>query len=486
MLPQDLPEYFQVSDFAFDNYRLSDHCVDTGLLDLNLCTADVTRTIYGYLSCNQGNAFADSTVMVSNIGQPLEVRMDCTNILQLRVRKSEFGDKAAETMRLFAYLIQDFAKTLFPVTHQNLYAVLSDGADTEQISRVLTSGSDAALEDMVCCLVPRLKNPPEDDPDHISLYIVEFSCVEFGMVQMLFSRYQNLLLMMREYLSWYLAPESSAEYAGVQGRYLHFGSGRVPEVLAPEILLDFLRKLAPEVQKAADPVQLEIDMDVPPCSFCERPSIFPVVFSDGRRMCAHCKDHQLTQKAEIKSLFTETLRYITEGYAISLPRNLHVRFQSADATRRATGETSGGRVLGFYNTRTRQLWLEARGPKIAIQSTLIHELTHAWQFHDPDFRNNLQKVLRKYPKEKRNEIELRLLEGHAAFMEVHTMHKLNEEAYSERLHASYMRRTDVYGIGYRMLHDYILAQGEQGSHMTPYKAMQALLQDILNGDVELT
>ena len=486
VLPQDLPEYFQVSDFTFDNYRLSDHCVDTGLLDLNLCTADVTRTIYGYLSCDRGNAFANSTVMVSNIGQPLEVRMDCVNILQLRVRRSEFGDKAAQTMRLFAYLIKDFAKTLFPVTHQNLYAVLSDGADPEQISRVLASGSDASLEDMVCCLIPRLRNTPADDPEHISLYIVEYSCVEFGMVQMLFSRYQNLLLMMREYLSWYLTPESSAEYAEVQGRYLHFGSGSVPEVLAPEILLDFLRKLAPEVPKAADPVQVDIDMDVPPCSFCERPSIFPVVFSDGRRMCAHCKDHQLTQKAEIKSLFAETVRYMTEGYSISLPRNLHVRFQSADAIRKATGETSGGRVLGFYNTRTRQLWLEARGPKIAIQSTLIHELTHAWQFHDPTFRSNLQKVLRKYPKDRQEQIRLRLLEGHAAFMEVHTMRKINEEAYSERLHASYMRRSDVYGIGYRMLHSYILEQGELGSHMTPYKAMQALLQDILNGDVEIT
>ena len=106
--------------------------------------------------------------------------------------------------------------------------------------------------------------------------------------------------------------------------------------------------------------------------------------------------------------------------------------------------------------------------------------------HDPTFRSNLQKVLRKYPKDQQEQIRLRLLEGHAAFMEVHTMRKINEEAYSERLHASYMRRSDVYGIGYRMLHSYILEQGELGSHMTPYKAMQALLQDILNGDVEIT
>ena len=113
----------------------------------------------------------------------------------------------------------------------------------------------------------------------------------------------------------------------------------------------------------------------------------------------------------------------------------------------------------------------------------IGEIT--WQFHDPDFSGNLQKVLRKFPKNDQDRIRLQILEGHAAFMEVHTMGKLNEEAYSQRLHDSYMTREDVYGVGYRMLRSYILAQGEQGSYMTPFKAMNKLLEEILNGTVEI-
>lgn len=485
VLPQDLPDYFQICDFTFDNYRLVDRCVDTGLLDMNLCTADVTRSIYGYLSCNQGNAFAGSSLITNNIGRTIHTQLDGVNILELNVRRSEFGDKAVEAMRLFAYLLKDFAKTLFPETHQNLYAVLSVGTEDTLYERIFTSGSGAVLEDLVTGLVPTVRNCPVSDPDLITVYIVEYSCVEFGMVQMLYNRYQNILLMMREYLSWYLSPGSGSKKPSTQGKYLHFGSAAVPGVLAPEELLAFCRKLAPEVREVKEPVQVDVDVNAPLCSFCQRPSIFPVKLSDGRIMCAHCKDHQLTQQEEIKSLFTETFRYLMETYSITLPKNLHVRFQSADAIRQATGDVSGGRVLGFYNHRLRQLWLEARGPKIAMHSTLIHELTHAWQFHDPDFSGNLQRVLRKYPKKDQDRIRLQILEGHAAFMEVHTMGKLNEEAYAQRLHDSYMTREDVYGVGYRMLRDYILAQGEQGTYMTPFKAMNKLLEEILNGTVEL-
>lgn len=485
VLPQDLPEYFQISDFEFENYRLVDRCVDTGQLDLNLCTADAVRNIYGYLSCNRGNAFGSSnSLLTNNIGQPIRTRQDGVNILELRVRKEEFGDRAVEAMRLFAYLLKDFAKTLFPVTHQNLYAVLSEGWDDDLVSRVISSGSLANTDDLVRCLVPPVKEPPATDPDFITVYVVEYSCVEFGMVQMIYDRYQNILLMMREYLTWYLGSDAPGKDA-MQGRYLHFGTDGIPGVLAAEALLNFCRKLAPEVQEADAPVQVNVDVNAPLCSFCQRPSIFPVKLSDDRIMCAHCKDHQLTQKDEIKSLFAETFRYLMETYSITLPKNLHVRFQSAEAIRQATGVDKGGRVLGFYNHRLRQLWLEARGPKIAMHSTLIHELTHAWQFHDPDFSGNLPRVLRKYPKKDQDRIRLQILEGHAAFMEVHTMEKLHEEAYSQRLHESYMTREDVYGVGYRMLRDYILAQGEEGSYMTPFKAMNLLLEGILNGTVEL-
>ena len=66
-----------------------------------------------------------------------------------------------------------------------------------------------------------------------------------------------------------------------------------------------------------------------------------------------------------------------------------------------------------------------------------------------------------------------------------TMRRLNEEAYADRLHAISMQRSDVYGVGYRLLREYILEKNDLGSHMTPFSSMNQLLDDILNGTVTL-
>ena len=486
ILPVNIPEYHQISEFVFADYHRTDCCVDTGIVDMNLCTANVTRRIYGYWSCSGGNDFARTDVQLSSQAMPVETVMDGVKILELNIRRSELGDNAAEAVRLLAYLMKDFAKTLFPVTHQNLFVITGE-EDDALIPRVMEQGSRACLNDMVRSLIPRVTNPPAGrNSDCITIYAVEASCIEYGMVQMLSSRWRQVLLMVREYLAWYL--ESGAEDGdtpAIRGSYLHFGSDVVPSVFAPEALLALCRKIALEDAPVADPVEIALDVDVPLCTFCGRPSMFSTKLGDGRLMCAHCRDHQLTQRDEIKTLFMETVRYLKEGYSISLPTNLHIRFQSADAIARATGGCEGGRILGFYNAGNHQLWLEASGPRITMQSTLIHELTHAWQHHDPDFSQKMPLVLRKFPKKDRNRIRLLLVEGHAVYMEIETMRKMHEEAYADRIHAASMARNDEYGIGYRMLRGYIAEQGSLGSYMTPFRAMIQLLQDIIDGKVNI-
>ena len=368
----------------------------------------------------------------------------------------------------------------------------------EALERVLEKGRDAGLEDIVCTLVPLVTEAPEAREDFISIFCVEFSCIEFGMVQMLYSRFRSILLMLREYLGWYLdsadpaAPQAQTD-AGTQtdpdpaprvrGSYLHFGADAIPASIDPAGLLAMCRSLMLEesCNDITAPVDVKLDVDIPRCTFCGRHTMYPVTLSDGRKMCGHCKDHQLTQQEEIRSMYRDTLRYLEDGYGISLPSNLHIRFQSADAIRRATGGCEDGRILGFYNSGNHMLWLEARGPRIAMQSTLIHELTHAWQYHEPEFSQRFQRVLRKFPRRERNRIRLQLLEGHAVYMEIETMRRMHEDSFADRMHLISMTRQDEYGVGYRMLRDYINDQAQLGSYMTPFKAMIQLLQDILDG-----
>ena len=503
ILPQDLPQYHQISRFSFCDLRPREEEIDDKILRLKLYTGDVTREIFGYWSCTGGNTFASSGLYLNSFAEPMRVTADDVSILQIRIDRSALGDHPVEAARLLAYLVKDFAKTLFPKTHQNLFAVMGQ-EDPEVISRVLEKGRDAELNDIVASLVPGVADPAADEDEFVHIYVIEASCIEFGMVQMIHSRFRSILLMIREYLSWYLAtgqvavaetPEQDTAatekqpqdttVTAVLGRYLHFGAGAIPTAINPQALLELCRSIVLEQEDDEDgqPVQVKLDTDIPRCTFCGRQSMYPVDLSDGRQMCGHCKDHQLTQQEEIRSMYHDTVRYLKEGYSIALPSNLHIRFQSADAIRRATGGCEDGRILGFYNSGNHMLWLEARGPRIAMQSTLIHELTHAWQHHDPEFSERLQRVLRKYPRRERNRIRLQIQEGHAVYMEIETMRRMHEDAFAERMHDISMVRDDEYGIGYRMLRGYIDDQSQLGSYMTPFKSMIQLLQDILDGKV---
>ena len=214
------------------------------------------------------------------------------------------------------------------------------------------------------------------------------------------------------------------------------------------------------------------------CSFCHRVSLFMEEMEDGRYICHDCKDHQLSQKDEIRQLYADTVRLLETGYGISVRKNLHVYFKSAEDIRKALGDDgSGGRCLGFYYDRKKQLWLESQGPRIAMQATLFHELTHSWQ-HDV---LPLKKLRRALPKAERNRLMLLLMEGHAMYVEIDAMRRLKEFEYADRLHEETWNRKDEYGVGYHLLYDRIRSKGEEGSHMNAFAAMRELVDDIIEG-----
>ena len=490
--PQDISSYYQITDFNFSDYQCIDNCVDYGYLDLNICTADVTRNIYGYWSGNQGTNFVNSgNIQVNDLqeidGGYQQMHFDKVNILELNFRRSIFGDKAEEAVQLCAFILNDLFKTLFPMTYQNLFAAVSRPNDPDLIRRVLSQGEDAKLEDIVSSMIPGVDRCCQQD-DFITLYVVEFSAIEYGMVQMLYSRFKQVLQIIQEYLRWYIndykrptEDDPSYHMHCYQGTYLHFGADEVPAVFDLEALLQLCDKLLPKTEEPPPIVEPDISDITQCCTFCGRQSLFTVELEDHRRMCSHCKDHQLTQKDEIKSMFADIYRFMQEGYGINLRKNIHVRFQSASAIAKETGGVTGGRILGFYNFGNHQLWLEARGPRVAMQSTLIHELTHAWQQVNLD----MKQLLNRFPVTERDRLRLLLMEGHAVYVEIETMRKKNEEAYADRLQAITLQRDDEYGQGYRLLYDYIKSKEDEGSHMNPFTAMQQLVQEIIDGKVTI-
>lgn len=517
--PSELPEYYPVSDFYLRNYHIIEECTDYRLVDINVCEAEAYRTIYGYASCSCGNdLFTTENYSFHRInagtGVGDSMAMSKVPIFEINILRETFGTTESEqneiaqkAVNLFAVMLNGLFRTLFPDTWQNLYVFPEVGFDDELIKRVMDDANETAFNDAVSAIIPRVEvtyqktsstsedsvERKERDKRYIRLYILEFSCVEYGMVQTIRNNFNNIINQIYEYLTWYIASNKALSESDdnsltriVSGKYLYFGANTYPDIFAADELLTVLKRILRTTEQEQivepDPIEPYIEPDDSKCicSFCNREIIFAWQLSDGRCMCHHCHDHQKTQKDEIKKLFKETVTMLEGHYKnLELPKNINVRFQSADAIRKVAGGSDDGRIVGFYNHSKRQLWIEARGPSVAMQSTIIHELTHAWQ-HKALPLNDLAKALPKTTRDKQITI---LLEGHAVYVELDAMDGMGEGAYAARLKKEYENRDDVYGYGYKFVSEYITKQRIQGSYVTPFSAMQSLVDDVINKEV---
>ena len=486
-------DYYIISDFVLSDYTVIDNCMDSPVIDFNICRADAERLVYGYLSSSRGNDFSRSnkpTVnCISNSGVDFQsVRMKDVSILEINIRNDSLGGSpeiAKKAIRLLCVLLNGLFRTLFPETHQNLIAAPDFPIDRDTVSRVMKNSTDCTTEDLICISVPRVSSDGEKtDNGYSRIYIIEFSCLEFGMVEQLYLERNKILNQIYEYLNWYLASCSSAAGSGdgfISGKYLHFGLDSIPDVFAPEELLQMLSEVTGMDEEEVfepDPV----DSYVRPveqkmvCSFCGREVVFSWMLSDGRCMCANCHDHQKTQRDEINKLYMDAKRMLEEHYHISFPSGINLKFQSADAIRKASGGYKNGRIVGFYKHEKRQILIEARGPAVAMESTIIHELTHAWQYDTLP----VKQLIKSFPKKLAIKRFNLLLEGHAVFIEIEAMHDKGEIEYARWLRESFLSRNDEYGVGYKLVSEYMSSKKEEGSHITSFVAMEELTQAIIN------
>lgn len=502
--PASVPDYFPICDYSLDKYEILDNCVDTPVLDCNICMATVSKTIYGYISTVNGNDFSranrPNVKKLNNQTSAYQtVTMDNVPILEINLLRESFGasdeargpvaDKAAT---LLCVILNGMFKTLFPSLHQNIAVVPDFPIDSELIDKVMNHSYDEfSEEEMIGASVPRINSLGIDhDERYVRFYIIEFSCVEYGLVKSIYNRINDIFNKAYEYLDWYIASnkagaeeDSDAASSVIQGRYLHYGLSAVPEIFAPEelcsVLKDMLGRTEPETVIEADPKEAYATAEDAKsvCSFCNRVIIFAWQLSDGRCMCSHCHDHQKTQEDEIKRLYLETRAMLESFYHIEFRKTIDVRFQSADAIRKVAGQPDNGRIVGFYspNHSKPQLWLEAKGPGVAMTSTIIHELTHSWQ-HDNLNLKQLEKAFPKLVAKKRLQL---LLEGHAVYVELEAMTELNEAEYAKRLRQGYLAGDDVYSLGYKLISEQFTAMDIHESYNNSFEKMKKLAEAII-------
>lgn len=468
-IPDEWKEYYQSSEFEIRNVKVADELVDVRNIDYVLYTADAVRNIYGYWEsiediCLQSDDIMQfKSVTRGKTEEPISEEKKSISILELGLKKSAFSGDPEKGGLLAAFVIQQFLKTLFPLNYQNLFVVTVYDADAQYWEKTVKAGELLSMEEKLHSLIPFVREPifkKTDDVYHI--YLIEYTEFEMGLVSGIFSEREKLFRMMDSYLKWY-------EEEG-KGTFLNLGGDGVAGVFDIGALRSFCRSTILSGNEVVDEKLPEIRIRPEHyCSFCGRNVIFAHVMDDGRKMCRSCKQQQLSQRDEIRQMYRQTVQFLCKGYHIEIRKRIHIRFQSAEAIRKVTTSRPDERVLGFYEYKKHELWIESRGPRVAMQDTLIHELTHAWQYDNLDMRK-----LNKLSEEDR----LTLLEGHAVYVEIDAMKELGEVEYAERMEKIALSRQDVYGNGYRKLKDYLDEKKEQGSQYTPFEAMKELVNSI--------
>lgn len=485
----DKKEYHQCSEFVFSKLKRIDECVDRDIVDFNLYTGEAQRFIYGYWGCNDQLDFVkENAAKLNSIcdshGNPLEVKMSNVHVLEIRMKRSCFGENADKAAFLAAYMFQEIFKTLFPSNHMNLFATVEYNPSEGYWERMMKNTGEMTLEEKIHSVVPFFRptdSEKQANKDYVRVHVVEFSGLEIGMVTSLYVNRMRMFQIVLSYLSWYLGKGSGAatgpekgtevkESSGIVPSYLNFGGTGIPACFSAEALVEFCKMLLPtyetQVSNANAPKKIRAEHR---CTFCGKPALFTCKLDDQRRMCRSCKQQQIGQRDEIKELYRETVDFLCNTYHIKLRKNIHLRLKSADSIRKKCQISGAGRVLGFYQPSNHELWIEARGPRNAVQDTMIHELSHAWQFDNV----NVAKLRRKYKDQ-----YLLFLEGHASYMEVDAMRKLGEVEYANHIERELMARDDEYGQGYRMLKDYLEEEEKKGSHHTPYEALKQLIENM--------
>lgn len=324
------------------------------------------------------------------------------------------------------------------------------------------------------------------------LFVLEDCFMDLGVITSTERSFQRILEIITDYLSWYLDPArtrrnaaaSQAEKAErtsalhddggqtVEGEddetvkdglpvesplreYLTYGAEQDADFLALQELLDYLCERGFDHStlhhtRVSDPEMEEYRRHLEEgdhlCDFCGavmEPGKFEIL-KDGRERCPECSRTAVRTVRQARELFFASRQQMEKVFGISIRTPIRVRMVNAKTMAKELGDefvpTRGmdGRALGFArNVRNgrKEICLETGAPAKSLESTIVHELTHIWQYE-----NWGDKV-------PNDEAHLYVYEGMAVWTEVQYMMSTGDSGRAKRYAYNRLQSNDEYGNG---------------------------------------
>lgn len=201
------------------------------------------------------------------------------------------------------------------------------------------------------------------------------------------------------------------------------------------------------------------------CDFCGAPleGKFDLL-DDGRERCLECSGEALTKVSEFRKLYKKTRKDMEKIFGIKLKAKISIKTCNAQKIAEELGGTFtpspgfDGRTLGFacrYG-RSHDIYIENGSPAIETAKTLVHEMTHIWQYSNlPDLFENR---------------DLEIIEGMAVWAEVQYLMSIGLKDRAEAYVCNRLMQNNEYGIGLkRYLEKFPVSDRSEAPSKSPFK-----------------
>ena len=189
------------------------------------------------------------------------------------------------------------------------------------------------------------------------------------------------------------------------------------------------------------------------CDFCGIPisGVSYERLTDGRIRCNDCSSSAITSIEEFRKIFLQTQSLMMSFYDIDFHVGLNIR--TVDARKVAAGYGSvykpsteyAARVIGYAKKSggKYEICIENGSPRLASISTIVHELTHIWQYINWDEKE----IKKNYPSPDQRDM---VYEGMAVWAEIQYMYLIGENSYALKQEIMRSSQEDIYGYGFKL------------------------------------
>ena len=206
------------------------------------------------------------------------------------------------------------------------------------------------------------------------------------------------------------------------------------------------------------------------CDFCgcELTGVEYDVLGDGRERCTDCSRTAVKDLDQFVAIHDSVLRNMKMFFGVHIHARVHVQMVNSKKLHKKLGKSfiptgkSDGRILGvaIKDGDGYSILVENGAPKLQSTMTMVHEMTHIWQY----LNWNMKNISKTY-----GDKELEVYEGMAKWVELQYTYLLGETAAAKREELITRNRADVYGTGFIKYADkYPLAIDKDAAGDTPF------------------